>query len=115
MNISQAQIEQLAALSVAQFEADLAAHVHANFPAIAGRATPEQLLRGIRQVVEQGQGLGIAMQDDLRRFLELLLSHGRQVLGEPDIAEVLSRADLDGTQKMDAIDTLEIQLLADPS
>lgn len=116
MNISEAQFKQFAAQSLARFEAGLVAHVHENFPALADLATDDQLLRGIRQVVEKGQGFGIELQDDLRRFLELLLSHGMQVLSEArfaPIVELLRRTDLDGTQKMDGIDAIEPLLLDD--
>lgn len=107
--------EQIAALGeymLRQFEARMHHALRADFPAESVELSDEELGEIIREGVERAEGYAVTDETDVERFLELMLRRGRTFdLTESWANEILTEADLSGTQKMDKIDDYELFVL----
>ena len=105
-------MDRMSALAQSRFEALLCEHLSGSFVAAANAPAPT-LLQAVGAGVEMAQGYGIDLQNDLRRFIEFLFSHGARFADQPGFEAVvatLRRDDLDGTQKMTLLDMQEPSL-----
>ena len=101
------QFEALSAQEFRRFKADLAAHLRANFPERTEALSEAALGETIDTAIERAAPFGITSEDDLQRSLEYVMLYGPDMdtnRETPWIGEILARADLDGTAKLNAMD-----------
>lgn len=114
MQITAEQMERYSRALMSAFEATMATHLRGRFPALLGNVSDDKLGEAIRFAVKKGNGYGIELQEDLRRFAEFLFAHGGRFDEDPkyaSVTSVLRDHALCGTEKMDRIDALEIDLV----
>lgn len=108
--------QQLQALESAQrrrFILQLAKHLRRSFPDRLKNHSEEDLLSTTEFCCDAAKHFGIELQDDVRRYAELVIQYGRRMHEDqryPWIGRVLASHGLSGTDKMDTLDNLELQV-----
>jgi hypothetical protein len=112
--IRRAQMDVLRTYMRGQFEQRMVKHLRERFPDRTQDCPDDSLRVVVRNSVKHAESYGIESEEDLRRFLEYVMIYGEQLDRREDtrwIGETLRRHDLDGTAKMDLLDSGELQAL----
>lgn len=95
-----------------RFEERMTAHLRQRFPERTTSLPDERIVMAVREGRLRAESYEIVLEDDIRRFLEYFVTYGTQLDTADDarwISDILRRADLSGTQKMDVIDSRELR------
>ncbi len=114
LNISEAQMGQFTQLLRGRFERRLAGHLRERFPEKLATVADDRLLPAVHYFCDQASGHGIELENDVRRFAELMLSYGRGMASDaqyPWIGQTLRQEGLSGTEKVDLLDILELEFM----
>ncbi len=108
MVIRQQQMAELGKAMQHRFEQQMLTHLSANFRSQIGGWSDEQVLRLVRQGIDESAAHGIHAERDVARYIEFVVIYGPEfhILGWA--AEILATPDLDGAGKMDRIDNHDL-------
>ncbi len=112
LQITKAQLEIFRVVAERGFIERQLVQLRANFQT-KFMGVPDEDLRALAQRCRNQAGrYQIVFEDDIRHFIECTITYG--LTDDPKdgptwITEILCHADLNGTQKMDVIDVLELQ------
>ncbi len=112
--IRKEQMEVLSAYMREQFEWRMVEHLRATFPDRTRDLPNERIRVVVRDSIRKAESYGIEYEDDIRRFIEYLVIYGLQLDTQAEtqwIGDILRRNDLDGTAKMNLIDSRELEAL----
>jgi hypothetical protein len=104
--IRKAQMDALDASSREAFRERMLRHVAKDFPARAAELGPKGIRRLVDASIDKGPEYGIAGEDDLQAFLDLMIELGPGFDEEPALAwarEILTRTSLSGQAKVELI------------
>lgn len=110
--IRQEQMDVLSAYMRAQFEQRMIQHLRAKFPERTQDLPDERIRLVVQNSMKKAQSYGVEYEDDIRRFIEYLVIYGTRLDTREEtrwIGDILRRDDLNGTAKMDLIDSRELQ------
>lgn len=114
LRIRKEQMDVFRAYMRGQFEQRLVKHLREKFPDRTKDFPDESLRVVVQNSVKKAESYGIEYENDLRRFIEYWMIYGNQMDIQEEtrwIGDTLRRHDLDGTAKMDLIDSRELQAL----
>lgn len=114
LSITHAQLKTLQSRTSAEFVRQMVAHVRDCYPQRAADQSGAEVAALVQEALREAQNHDIVLQDDIRRFVECCVTYGSRLSAREDtrwIGDILNRRDLDGTQKMDIIDSRELQRL----
>lgn len=114
LSICKKQMEIFSNTMLKRFEYRLLEHLRERFPEQTKDLPDEKILFVVQTGMKKAETFGIIYEDDIRRFIEYLVIYGTRLDIREDfqwIGDILHRDDLNGTAKMDRIDTLELQVL----
>lgn len=109
---TRAQLEVFRAVAERGFVERLLRHLRTRFAMQFAGASDANLREVIQSCRRKAESHHILLEDDIRRFIECAITHGMSLdttAATAWIGEILRRHDLSGTQKMDVIDSLELQ------
>ena len=112
--IRKEQMEALRTSMSRRFEQRMLEHIKNIFPDRIKQVSDEKIRTVIQNSINKAESYSIVYEDDIRRFIEYLIIYGTQLDTKPEtrwIGEILQRADLTGTAKMDRIDDYELQTI----
>lgn len=96
----------------ARFETEMLTHLRSLFPTRLADTPDDQLRQTIHDRIERAASYDIAIEDDVRRFLEAVVVLGPDLDTNPWAAEILRDETLDSAQKMDRLEDHEAYKLA---
>ena len=102
------QMNVLRAYMSEQFEQRMTNHIRETFPDRIKDIPDERIRVVVQNSMKKAESFGIEYEDDIRRFIEFLIIYGIQLDVRQEtqwIGDILRRNDLDGTAKMDLIDS----------
>jgi len=108
------QVDVLSASMRIKFEQRVIEHLRAVFPDKTKHLPDEKIHSVVRDSIRKAESYGVEYEDDIRRFIEYMVIYGTQLDVREQtqwVGDILRRSDLDGTAKMDLIDTRELQKL----
>jgi hypothetical protein len=108
MVIRQQQMAAFARAMQNRFEQQMLVHLHANFQNHIGDLSDEQVLRLIRDGIDESATHGIRAEGDVARYIEFLVIYGPGFQSLGWAAEILATPSLDGAGKMDQIDNYDL-------
>ncbi len=114
LTIRQEQMEVLSAHMRNQFEQRMIKHLRAKFPDRTKDLPDKRIHLVVQDSMRKAKGYHIEYEDDIRRFIEYLVIYGIRLDTREEtqwIGDILRRDDLNGTAKMDLIDSRELQVL----
>lgn len=109
--------EQMDVLSVYmrnQFEQRMIKHLRVKFPDRTKDLSDERIRLVVQDSMRKAESYDIEYEDDIRRFIEYLVIYGTQLDVREEtqwIGDILRRDDLNGTAKMNLIDSRELEFL----
>jgi hypothetical protein len=109
------QIRALEAARLNSFVHQLAKHLRLSFGDALKKESDEELLATARFCCDAAKPFGIELQDDVRRYAEFVVKYGHRMHEDqrhPWIGRVLTAHGLSGTDKMNTLDNLELQIAA---
>jgi hypothetical protein len=112
LSISRVQMRQLGAVSRDRFIRRMAVHLRSKFKARAAAIPDDRLRAQIEQGMAEAKGHGVVYEDDIRRYLELLVIYGTPLDQQPQapwLADILHDQAFDGQRKLDLIDHAVLQ------
>ena len=112
--IREEQIEILSQYMLKQFENRMVIHLNKNFPDETQKMSKKELCTLIQTGIKQAEQYEVTLENDVRRYLELMVMYGQHFETNPDMAwasEILNVKKLDGTAKMDLIDERELEIV----
>ena len=114
LSIRQEQMDVLSAYMRHQFEQRMIKHLRAKFPDRTKDLPDERIRLVVQDSMRKAKSYNIEYEDDIRRFIEYLVIYGTRLDVREEtqwIGDILRRDDLNGTAKMDLIDSRELQVL----
>jgi hypothetical protein len=114
LTIREEQMQALSGLVLEQYERRMVEHLRATFPDRTKNLQDDRIRAAVQSCVKNANDHGIVYEDDIRRFIEYVVIYGTALDARAEtrwIGDILRRDDLDGTAKMDLIDSLELQSL----
>lgn len=108
------QVEVLSQYMLKQFENRMFIHLNKNFPDETQKMSKKELYALIQEGLKQAKQYEVTLENDIRRYLELMVMYGYHLETNPDMArvsEILNIKQLDGTAKMDLIDERELEIV----
>ena len=114
LSIRKEQMDVLSAYTRNQFEQRMIKHLRAKFPDRTKDLPDERIRLVVQDSMRKAKGYDIEYEDDIRRFTEYLVIYGMRFDVREEtrwIGDILRRDDLNGTAKMDLIDSRELQVL----
>lgn len=114
LTITEEQISSLSQAPLKQFEQDMFIYLSENFPEDTKDKSKQELQTLIHNGIEQAEKYQIEFEDDIRRYLEFIVMYAEDFDKNPDTAwahKTLHSEKLDGTEKMDLIDELELEMV----
>ncbi len=114
--IRKEQMDLFRAAMRKRFETRMVEHIRQTFPERTRDVSDERIYNAVQESMRKAESFGIELEDDIRRFIEYLVIYGTQLDIKEDIrwlGEILRREDLNGTEKMDMIDDLELKFVRD--
>ena len=107
--IRKAQMGALDAYSRGAFRQRMLLHLKADFPARAAELGPDGMRRLVDAAIDKGDDYGIAGEDDLQAYLNLMLELGPHFDEEPAMdwaREILIKKSLSGHARIELIRSL---------
>ncbi|MHC4609602.1 MAG: hypothetical protein ACYS7M_04575 [Planctomycetota bacterium] len=107
MKLGERHLEALSRADRGDFEQRMLKHLHSGFAEECESSSDDELRGLIRAGVELAPKHGINVPFDVARLIEYLVCYGEDCATRRRtrwIGEILGRADLDGTAKMDTLD-----------
>jgi hypothetical protein len=114
--IRKEQMDVLSAYTCDQFEQRMIKHLQTKFPDRTKDLPNDRIRLFVQDSMKKAESYHIEYEDDIRRFIEYLVIYGTQLdVGEEPqwIGDILQLNDLDGTAKMNLIDSRELEMLRD--
>lgn len=116
LQVRRVQLRWLEEWMVEHFEDRLAARLRRALPDATAHLTEPELRAAMRGSARDAARYGIRTEWDVMRYVQWVLLLGRDFDARPEMrwaADILGDAQLDGAEKMDAIEArwLEVQLL----
>ena len=94
-----------------QFRDRMAVHLRSNFLEQTKLMKEYDLRNTIQAGIEKAKGYSVIAEDDVQRFLECMMTYGTEFDVNTKtswVGDILQREDIDGSMKMDLIDSFEI-------
>jgi hypothetical protein len=107
LRIRPKQIAALGGVMRTRFEERMVAHLRTLFPQLTQRRAHAEILSFVRIGVARAAVYGVVVERDVQRYIEYMIMYGPRFDEDAryrPLAEVLNRADLSGTSKMNRID-----------
>lgn len=114
LTITEEQMSSLSQAPLKQFELDMFHYLTDNFPEDTKDKSKQELQTLIHEGIKQAGQYQIEFEDDVRRYLEFMVMYAQDFNKNPDTTwahETLHSEKLDGTEKMDLIDELELEMV----
>ncbi len=114
LSIRQEQMDILSDYMRDQFEQRMIKHLRLKFPERTKDLPDERIRIVVQNSTKKAESYGIEYEDDIRRFIEYFAIYGTRLDIREEtqwIGDILRRRDLDGTAKMDLIDSSELDAL----
>ncbi len=114
LSIRKEQMEVFNTYMRGQFEQRMVKHLRATFPNRTKDLPDDRIHTVVQNSIKKAESYGIEYEDDIRRFIEYLVIYGTRLDTREEtqwIGDILRRHDLDGTAKMDLIDSRELPVL----
>ena len=111
--MTEEQMSNLSQVPIKQFEQDMFIYLTDNFPEDIKNKSKQELQTLIHNGIEQAEQYQIEYEDDVRRYLEFIVMYAEDFDKNHDTAwahKILHSEELDGTEKMDLIDELELEI-----
>ena len=114
LTMTEAQMSSLEQVPLKQFERDMFIYLTDNFAEDTKDTSKQELEALIHKGIEQAKQYQIEFEDDVRRYLEFMVMYAQDFDKNSDTAwayKTLHSEELDGTEKMDLIDELELEMV----
>lgn len=105
--IRKEQMEVLSRYMVEQFVDRAAAHLRSSFIEQTKALTDDDIRALINSGIEKAEGFDLTIEEDVTRYLELMIIYGKDFDSDPGISwagEILNAQDLSGAEKIERLD-----------
>lgn len=109
LSFNQSHLNELASAREAHFEAQLLLRLRQRHAELLAQRSDDELRAGIARMLRKARSFGLVYELDLWRFMEFVMIYGMTLderADEPWIGATLRRSDIDGTVKMDFLDSI---------
>ncbi|MEZ5582695.1 MAG: hypothetical protein R3F37_07930 [Candidatus Competibacteraceae bacterium] len=110
--IRREQMDRLGQQMEKVFAKRMVTYLRDAYPERTQKVDDERLAEVVQHGIEKAQSHNVEYEDDIRRFLDYMMLYGPKMDSQSStswIGNILRRADLDGTEKMDLLDECELK------